>query len=140
MILFRFLCLFGIFFFNRQTAYEMRISDWSSDVCSSDRHRREDRPDRTGQRRYSCRHSVTKAEVCENFTLQSAVAIGKLHARWVHDHPPGAPPRHRHRRTDMTIHATPGSAPLRAGDQTQTAAQLQEIWDTDPRWDGDRKS
>ncbi|GAA2542180.1 isocitrate lyase [Microbacterium mitrae] len=25
---------------------------------------------------------------------------------------------------------------LRAGDQTQTAAELQEIWDTDPRWDG----
>src|SRR3546814_8747822 len=33
------LCLFlcGVFFFFKQkTAYEMRISDWSSDVCSSD--------------------------------------------------------------------------------------------------------
>src|SRR3546814_13128487 len=28
------LCLF--FFFQQKTAYEMRISDWSSDVCSSD--------------------------------------------------------------------------------------------------------
>src|SRR3546814_16825960 len=29
--------LFSIFFFFKQkTAYEMRISDWSSDVCSSD--------------------------------------------------------------------------------------------------------
>src|SRR3546814_2867376 len=28
------LCL--IFFFKQKTAYEMRISDWSSDVCSSD--------------------------------------------------------------------------------------------------------
>src|SRR3546814_3724055 len=29
--------LFGVFFFFKQkTAYEMRISDWSSDVCSSD--------------------------------------------------------------------------------------------------------
>src|SRR3546814_20304710 len=27
-------CLF--FFFKQKTAYEMRISDWSSDVCSSD--------------------------------------------------------------------------------------------------------
>ncbi|MBZ4487914.1 isocitrate lyase [Microbacterium sp. cx-55] len=36
----------------------------------------------------------------------------------------------------MTIHATPGQPPLRAGDQTQTATELQEIWDTDPRWDG----
>src|SRR3546814_5418420 len=30
-------CVFYIFFFFKQkTAYEMRISDWSSDVCSSD--------------------------------------------------------------------------------------------------------
>src|SRR3546814_19243189 len=34
-------CVFGIvllwfFFFKQKTAYEMRISDWSSDVCSSD--------------------------------------------------------------------------------------------------------
>src|SRR3546814_2600788 len=27
---------FCIFFFKQKTAYEMRISDWSSDVCSSD--------------------------------------------------------------------------------------------------------
>src|SRR3546814_3634178 len=30
-----FVCFF-IFFFKQKTAYEMRISDWSSDVCSSD--------------------------------------------------------------------------------------------------------
>src|SRR3546814_12498369 len=29
------------FFFRRKTAYEMRISDWSSDVCSSDLQRAE---------------------------------------------------------------------------------------------------
>src|SRR3546814_4943356 len=29
-------CLFLFFFFKQKTAYEMRISDWSSDVCSSD--------------------------------------------------------------------------------------------------------
>src|SRR3546814_5972554 len=28
--------LFSVFFFKQKTAYEMRISDWSSDVCSSD--------------------------------------------------------------------------------------------------------
>src|SRR3546814_1132030 len=39
------MCLyFGVdvyffFFFKQKTAYEMRISDWSSDVCSSDLHR-----------------------------------------------------------------------------------------------------
>src|SRR3546814_10264818 len=31
------LCAYGlIVFFKQKTAYEMRISDWSSDVCSSD--------------------------------------------------------------------------------------------------------
>src|SRR3546814_1590983 len=28
--------IYFIFFFKQKTAYEMRISDWSSDVCSSD--------------------------------------------------------------------------------------------------------
>src|SRR3546814_1300881 len=31
-----FLFFFYFFFFKQKTAYEMRISDWSSDVCSSD--------------------------------------------------------------------------------------------------------
>src|SRR3546814_19892661 len=30
------LCVIFFFFFKQKTAYEMRISDWSSDVCSSD--------------------------------------------------------------------------------------------------------
>src|SRR3546814_7759315 len=29
-------CAHFFFFFKHKTAYEMRISDWSSDVCSSD--------------------------------------------------------------------------------------------------------
>src|SRR3546814_13306793 len=37
-----FLFFFFIFFFKQKTAYEMRISDWSSDVCSSDLVRAED--------------------------------------------------------------------------------------------------
>src|SRR3546814_4568106 len=31
-----FVSCFFFFFFKQKTAYEMRISDWSSDVCSSD--------------------------------------------------------------------------------------------------------
>src|SRR3546814_9749755 len=31
-----FLFILCFFFFKQKTAYEMRISDWSSDVCSSD--------------------------------------------------------------------------------------------------------
>src|SRR3546814_9707424 len=50
------------FFFKQKTAYEMRISDWSSDVCSSDLTRGGDRartgaqypaPPRTARRRRS---------------------------------------------------------------------------------------
>src|SRR3546814_16516315 len=33
---FFFNCIFLFFFVKQNTAYEMRISDWSSDVCSSD--------------------------------------------------------------------------------------------------------
>src|SRR3546814_5713688 len=40
--------LFFILFFKQKTAYEMRISDWSSDVCSSDLLRCE-----AGQRRHA---------------------------------------------------------------------------------------
>src|SRR3546814_9952080 len=29
-------CFMCFFFFKQKTAYELRISDWSSDVCSSD--------------------------------------------------------------------------------------------------------
>src|SRR3546814_3100298 len=36
MCLFLYFCFCCLFFFKQKTAYEMRISDWSSDVCSSD--------------------------------------------------------------------------------------------------------
>src|SRR3546814_8111123 len=43
--------VFWIFFFIKQkTAYEMRISDWSSDVCSSDLFDRSHRRDAAGER------------------------------------------------------------------------------------------
>src|SRR3546814_1232869 len=45
-----------VFFFKQKTAYDMRISDWSSDVCSSDlfapdRHRRRRGVDDRARRR-----------------------------------------------------------------------------------------
>src|SRR3546814_9029778 len=36
LLFFFVMCGFVFFFFKQKTAYEMRISDWSSDVCSSD--------------------------------------------------------------------------------------------------------
>src|SRR3546814_4754740 len=41
----------SFFFFKQKTAYEMRISDWSSDVCSSDLNIRLPIPDLTEERR-----------------------------------------------------------------------------------------
>src|SRR3546814_19115357 len=45
------------FFFKQKTAYDMRISDWSSDVCSSDLrdHARDRRPARAKRRRICAR-------------------------------------------------------------------------------------
>src|SRR3546814_7342868 len=40
--------MYCFFFFKQKTAYEMRISDWSSDVCSSDLHAGADRMARVG--------------------------------------------------------------------------------------------
>src|SRR3546814_6910747 len=58
--------LFGIdivffifFFFKQKTAYEMRISDWSSDVCSSDLVERAQRNRGTSNRSRKCRQTQT---------------------------------------------------------------------------------
>src|SRR3546814_6202511 len=56
------------FFFKQKTAYEMRISDWSSDVCSSDlapcRRARRDEPDSAHPRR--CPHGGLAAALCSD--------------------------------------------------------------------------
>src|SRR3546814_1165128 len=50
-----------VFFFKQKTAYEMRISDWSSDVCSSDLlHRRRWR----GAARFRRRRRVAVRRLC----------------------------------------------------------------------------
>src|SRR3546814_19983480 len=41
LLMMAWLCVLVFFFFKQKTAYEMRISDWSSDVCSSDLCRRQ---------------------------------------------------------------------------------------------------
>src|SRR3546814_20835147 len=44
------------FFFKQKTAYERRISDWSSDVCSSDRRGHADKAVERGDELRHCRH------------------------------------------------------------------------------------
>src|SRR3546814_5045516 len=62
-------CFCVFFFFKQKTAYEMRISDWSSDVCSSDL--------TMDQRRKSpLRHLV-----CENGE-RIVLGIARMHDQW----------------------------------------------------------
>src|SRR3546814_4361736 len=50
------------FFFKQKTAYEMRISDWSSDVCSSDLIEQESREDILARSFYPNGRSILFAE------------------------------------------------------------------------------
>src|SRR3546814_3972704 len=54
------LLMFLFFFFKQKTAYEMRISDWSSDVCSSDLTDRADSASIRLANRPACRESATQ--------------------------------------------------------------------------------
>src|SRR3546814_2142919 len=60
-------------FFKQKTAYEMRISDWSSDVCSSDlsRYRLRATPSRTARRLHS--------KVMNSTTLNRKCRTGVCH-------------------------------------------------------------
>src|SRR3546814_18325543 len=59
-----------LFFFKQKTAYEMRISDWSSDVCSSDL-------SKTPQRPPELLHSITcKGSPMEDFIDNLAAQEG----------------------------------------------------------------
>src|SRR3546814_6311109 len=71
MSLFYCICFCFFFFFKQKTAYEMRISDWSSDVCSSDLHRE------AGVRQ---RHAVRRARQ----VARAAPAFGKRHTQQLH--------------------------------------------------------
>src|SRR3546814_7537087 len=62
-------CLFVFFFFKQKTAYEMRISDWSSDVCSSDL---------LAQARHAARHGGRIVRVARG---GDQADVGRMHRR-----------------------------------------------------------
>src|SRR3546814_5485270 len=69
--------LWSFFFFKQKTAYEMRISDWSSDVCSSDL---------VGSRAAPCGVSFTRRAPRSSkvtFSAASSLRIWWLMAPWV---------------------------------------------------------
>src|SRR3546814_4249967 len=76
------------FFFKQKTAYELRISDWSSDVCSSDLGDRAEN-DRDHDCRHECAHQYATASDREGrrngcleppcFTLFLSECLNDLH-------------------------------------------------------------
>src|SRR3546814_19711873 len=96
LLLFFMVCTFYFFFFKQKTAYEMRISDWSSDVCSSDlraplcRGRRSDlrgdarpgraRASRRCRPRVSLRHHLHRRRRCPRRGRSEERRVGK---EWV---------------------------------------------------------
>src|SRR3546814_3473690 len=65
-----------LFFFKQKTAYEMRISDWSSDVCSSDL-----LPPREGETLRA--HGIDPAQIAAtgaDMVLDMVLVNGRFHA------------------------------------------------------------
>src|SRR3546814_5558617 len=78
------------FFFKQKTAYEMRISDWSSDVCSSDLGRR--RRSRSSDNGVPAGNSVRKAALSHPARLQETATMNP-HRRHAGHAAPGRPLR-----------------------------------------------
>src|SRR3546814_7853243 len=87
------MCLLFFFFFKQKTAYEMRISDWSSDVCSSDLRPRFSTlsyagpmklsrlPKRSAIVAFSSEEVYAIAEMLRRFAGGAAVVMGALSPR-----------------------------------------------------------
>src|SRR3546814_13670360 len=77
------------FFFKQKTAYEMRISDWSSDVCSSDLVAHAHRGAPFGRARHRARYRADR-RAAQPACGRRAGYPGRARCRAV-------PPRHAHR-------------------------------------------
>src|SRR3546814_14181271 len=124
------------FFFEQKTAYEMRISDWSSDVCSSDLQDRDEdlvlqrrhpqSQERLGYRRIRQRDPALQALVDEpSRGLEDLVGLGSLVATATIAHVQrGQGRRRRHARAPEPggIARRRGGTPQRSGQGSSTTA------------------
>src|SRR3546814_7950816 len=62
------------FFFKQKTAYEMRISDWSSDVCSSDLPDHQHVPDITDMGRQAKRGRSRRAGMEQRWPIEMVIS------------------------------------------------------------------
>src|SRR3546814_3562989 len=69
--------LLDLFFFKQKTAYEMRISDWSSDVCSSDLTKNPQRLHHgiSDSRHWSSLHEFAAADAAVVVKLRKVAAV-----------------------------------------------------------------
>src|SRR3546814_3851163 len=70
-ILYAYSSLLFFFFFKQKTAYEMRISDWSSDVCSSDL--------ATAKLLYSARTRSTTVWMPPSISISAIITLNTSH-------------------------------------------------------------
>src|SRR3546814_12524524 len=86
--------MFHFFFFKQKTAYEMRISDWSSDVCSSDLDRTPRIEAPTGITLLGGEHlpGMTPEDRVQAFVKGPAAQNSNLH--FLNTHPTGGPFAH----------------------------------------------
>src|SRR3546814_7269835 len=100
------LCRLGVvficFFFKQKTSFDMRISDWSSDVCSSD---------------LGCgvEHVPTRFEVIEQVGDEIAVVLDDQHSHGLAPWPQRGLASAQDRTPDVGIAWTPSSEERRVG-------------------------
>src|SRR3546814_846272 len=124
--------LFLFFFFKQKTAYEMRISDWSSDVCSSDLNCRSGVLAHTGQEQ--CLHD--DGEHCTQTDQQRPRP--ESHAGPVHQWRCGSPGRGGLRSCDVELpggvvrsfDALGTDSPTTSGDSADSRSHREAF----PRW------
>src|SRR3546814_290885 len=119
------MCLF--FFFKQKTAYEMRISDWSSDGCSSDLFFLAAPKERTALRQAQGERDFVNAgyssinAVNKGTTTSGASIIGRCPA------PDYLQPRPRNRIPYLVVMCAAGDAILLAPDQQRRHRNLAEL-------------
>src|SRR3546814_9283028 len=70
--------MFFFFFFKQKTAYEMRISDWSSDVCSSDLRENESHRSSSPSRSRICHSTARRWISSAALSLITASFVAKM--------------------------------------------------------------
>src|SRR3546814_7874794 len=83
------MCVF-FFFFKQKTAYELRISDWSSDVCSSDLFEQGRHEHRDSLISKPARHPGPRKFLCDDARLEN-VRLGSIASILLRDRSRGIP-------------------------------------------------